>query len=155
MFDLTQYTKAYAPSFTNSAKKINFIKNHNGYPIQLMDTNDTDIIVTSNGKNFHHDANPIVFPYSQEWYDKLKVVYPNLEPYKDDYKELLELLEKRIVNVACKVSRESYEDARKNNVIVFKGSVYRTNGLYFVPVNPYTLEPCKTVEDYFTIPSNI
>lgn len=152
MFDLTQYTKAYAPSFTNSAKEITFLEKNQGYPIRLKDEH---LTVTLEGKNYPNDDNPIVFPYSQEWYDKLKVAYPNLEPYKDETKELLNLLEQQVDSVACRVSRTSYEEACKNGYVVFKNEVFEGNFTYFVPVNPYTLEPCKTVEDYFTIPSDI
>lgn len=150
MFDLTKYTKAYAPSFTNSAREITFLEKNNGFPIRLQEEH---VTVTSEGKNYHNDANPIVFPYSQEWYDKLKVVYPNLEPYKDDYNELIKLLEQRVESVACRVSITSYEEACKNGYVVFKNTAFEGSFTYFVPVNPYTLEACKTVEDYFKVPS--
>ena len=53
--------------------------------------------------------------------------------------------------MACRVSNVSYEDARKNGILVFKD--YKGEGLYFVPVNPFTLEECKTFEDYFKVAS--
>lgn len=152
MFDLTQYTKVYAPTLSDSPKEIELVHKEKIYPIKLVGSH---VVFTKNGKYSVKDPNPAIFPYSQEWYDKLKSAYPNLEPYKDEVENLLNLLEQRIGNVACKVSRESYEDAIKNNVVVFKGSVYQANGIYFVPVNPFTLKECKTVEDYFIIPSNI
>ena len=148
MFDLTQYTKAYAPSFSNSAKEVTFLKNNNGYPIRIKDEH---LTVTSDGKNYPHDDNPIVFPYSQEWYDKLKLAYPNLEPYKDDPKEILKLLEQQVSRVACRISNKSYEDARKSAVMIFKD--YESKDIYYIPINPFTLKECKTVEDYFTLPS--
>ena len=148
MFDLTQYTKAYVPSCTNSVREIAFLGKNNGYPIHIVDEH---LTVTADGKNFPHDDNPIVFPYSQEWYDKLKVAYPNLEPYKDETKELLNLLEQQVDSVACRVSNVSYEDARKKGIVAFKD--YKGEEVYFVPINPFTLEECKTVEDYFKVPS--
>ena len=150
MFDLTQYTKVYVPSCTNSVREIAFLGKNNGYPIHIVDEH---LTVTADGKNFPHDDNPIAFPYSQEWYEKLKVVYLNLEPYKDEYNELIKLLEQRVESVACRVSRTSYEEACKNGYVVFKNTAFEGNFTYFVPVNPYTLEPCKTVEDYFKVPS--
>lgn len=149
MFDLTKYTKVYVPSISNSPKEFRIINEGTQYPILIGDI----ISATKDGKNHFTNPNPIVFPYTQEWYDKLKGIYPDLEPYKDDVKGLLNLLEQQIDSVACRVSSSSYEDACKNNVVVFKGSVYEANGIYFVPVNPYTLEPCKTFEDYFKVPS--
>lgn len=152
MFDLTQYTKAYVPSYSNSSKEITLLEDNNEYPIRIRDVH---LIVTLEGKDSPLDDNPIVFPYSQEWYDKLKSAYPNLEPYKDEYNELIKLLEQRVEQVACRVSRTSYEEAYKNGYVVFKNTAFEGSFTYFVPVNPYTLEPCKTVEDYFIIPSNI
>ena len=150
MFDLTQYTKVYVPSFSNSPKEFTALKRDNGYAICIKGE---ALDVTEDGKLTHYHDNPIVFPYTQEWYDKLKVVYPDLEPYKDEYKELLNLLEKQIKSVAGRVSRTSYEEACKNDYVVFKNTAFEDNFTYFVPVNPYTLEPCKTVEDYFKVPS--
>lgn len=151
MFDLTQYTKAYAPSFTNSAKEITFLENNQGYPIRLKDEH---LTVTLEGKNYSTDDNPIVFPYSQEWYDKLKIVYPNLEPYKDETKDLFNLLQQKVNVIACKISKTSYQDALQHGYVCFKHKK-SDDSFYYVPINPYTLKPCKTVEDYFTIPSNI
>lgn len=150
MFDLTQYTKVYVPSLTNSPEEITIIDNAN-YPIKIPNNH---IGLTKDGKHSIHAANPIVFPYSQEWYDKIKSVYPDLEPYQDETKELLDLLEQQVKSVACRVSRTSYEEACKNGYVVFKNEVFEGNFTYFVPVNPYTLEPCKTVEDYFKVPSS-
>ena len=150
MFDLTQYTKAYAPSFTNLVREITLLQGANGYPIRLRDDH---LTVTSDGKDSPREDNPIVFPYTQEWYDKLKVVYPDLEPYKDDPKELIKLLEQRVSSVACRISDKSYEDARKRGIVVFKECEFKN--VYYIPINPFTLKECKTVEDYFTIPSNI
>ena len=148
MFDLTKYTKVYVPSFSNSPKEFSAIKRGNG---QLICIESEALTVTEDGKLFNYHDNSIVFPYSKEWYEKLKVVYPDLEPYKDDNKKLLNLLEQQVNSVACKVSNVSYEDAHKNGVVVFKD--YKGEGLYFIPINPFTLEEAKTVEDYFKVPS--
>ena len=151
MFDLTQYTKVYVPSFSNSPKEFTVIKGGNGH---LICINGEALSVTEDGKLSHYHDNPIVFPYSQEWYDKLKIIYPDLEPYKDEYNELINLLEQQVDSVACRVSRTSYEEACKNGYVVFKNTAFEGSFTYFVPVNPYTLEPCKTVEDYFKTPSS-
>ena len=147
MFDLSQYRKVYVPSLTNSPEEITIIDNAN-YPIKLSENR---MSLTKDGKHSTHAPNPVVFPYSSEWYNKLKPLYPNLEPYKDEAKDLLALLEERVDSVACRVSDVSYEDARKNGIVVFKD--YKGEGLYFIPINPFTLEECKTVEDYFKVPS--
>ena len=148
MFDLTKYTKVYVPSLTNSPKEIEVIAKEKIYPIKLAEHH---MSLTKDGKHSVNAPNPVIFPYTQEWYDKLKSIYPDLQPYKDEPKELLALLEKQVDSVACRVSNVSYKDARKNGILVFKD--YKGEGLYFVPVNPFTLEECKTVEDYFKVPS--
>ena len=148
MFDLTKYTKVYAPALSNSPKEIEILDKEKFYPIKLSENN---MSLTKDGKHSTHAANPVVFPYSQEWYDKIKSVYPDLEPYKDEAKELLNLLEQQVKSVACRASHVSYEDARKNGILVFKD--YVGECVYFVPINPFTLEECKTVEDYFKDPS--
>lgn len=150
MFDLTQYTKIYIPSISNSPKEFSVIKGGNGQSICIKGE---ALFVTEDGKLSRYHDNPIAFPYSKEWYEKLKVVYPDLEPYKDGYKELLTLLEQQVKSVACRVSRTSYEEACKNGYVVFKNTAFEGSFTYFVPVNPYTLEPCKTFEDYFKVPS--
>ena len=151
MFDLTQYTKVYAPTLSDSPKEIELVHKEKIYPIKLVGSH---VVFAKNGKYSVKDPNPAIFPYTQEWYDKLKVVYPNLEPYKDEYNELLNLLEQQVDSVACRVSKTSYEEACKNGYVVFKNTVFEGSFTYFVPVNPYTLEPCKTVEDYFKVPSS-
>ena len=149
MFDLTKYTKVYVPSLSNSPIEIEILDKEKSYPIKLSENR---MSLTKDGKHSTHAANPVVFPYSQEWYDKIKSIYPDLEPYKDETKELLNLLEQQVSSVACLVSNVSYKDARKNGILVFKD--YKGEGLYFIPINPFTLEECKTVEDYFKVPSN-
>ena len=149
MFDLTQYNKVYVPSLSNSSKGFRAIQRGNGHLICIKGES---LIVTENGKLSHYADNPMVFPYTQEWYEKLKLVYPDLEPYKDEAKDLLTLLEERVSSVACKVSNVSYDDARKNGITVFKD--YKGENLYFIVINPFTLEECKTVEDYFKVPSD-
>lgn len=149
MFDLTKYTKVYVPSLSNSPIEIEILDKEKFYPIKLSENR---MSLTKDGKHSTHAANPVVFPYSQEWYDKIKSIYPDLEPYKDETKELLNLLEQQVDSVACRVSNVSYEDARKNGIVVFKA--FKGEGLYFIPINPFTLEECKTVEDYFKVPSN-
>ena len=148
MFDLTQYRKVYEPTLSDSPKEIEIVHKEKIYPIKLVHSH---LVFTKNGKYSVKDPNPVIFPYSQEWYEKLKVVYPNLEPYKDVAKELLNLLEQQVSSVTCLVSNISYDDARKNGIVVVKD--FKGEGVYFVPINPYTLEECKTVEDYFKIPS--
>lgn len=150
MFNLTQYTKAYVPSCTNSVREIAFLGKNNGYPIHIVDEH---LTVTADGKNFPHDDNPIVFPYSQEWYDKLKPAYPNLKPYVADYRAIIKSILVNCDVVVCKVSYDSFDNAiAGNNVFTIHRDTILNNSIYYVPVNPYSLKPCNSDTDYYVLP---
>ena len=150
MFDLTKYTKAYVPSCTNSVREIAFLGKNNGYPIHIVDEH---LTVTSDGKNFPQDDNPIVFPYSQEWYDKLKLAYPNLEPYVADYRAIIKSILVNCDVVVCKVSYDSFDNAiAGNNVFTIHRDTILGDSIYYVPVNPYSLKPCNSDTDYYVLP---
>ena len=103
-------------------------------------------------------ANPILFPYTQESYDKLVTVYPDIEPYKADkifnYNALCEELLKIVDTIIVRQSDDSFEDAIEYAVepkLESNMSYYKFN----VPINPFTREPCKTVNDYFEVNETI
>ena len=151
MFNLTQYTKAYVPSCTNSVREIAFLGKNNGYPIHIVDEH---LTVTADGKNFPHDDNPIVFPYTQEWYNKLKAVYPDLQPYYvPDYRAIIKNILANCDVVTCKVSYDSFDNAiADNNVFIIYKDLILNDSVYYVPVNPYTLKPCNSDTDYYVLP---
>ena len=99
-------------------------------------------------------ANPILFPYTQESYDKLVMIYSNIEPYKEtktlNYNALCEQLLEIVDTILVKQSDASFENAIDYDTepkVESDISYYKFN----VPINPFTNQPCKNVKDYFEI----
>ena len=88
--------------------------------------------------------------------DLYTLVANNLSDYqfrfKPEYKELSEELFKKYSLIICKLSYISYADALSNHVTF--ADVRFKSDKYIIPLNPYTLEPIETVEDYHKIPEN-
>ena len=73
--------------------------------------------------------------------------------FKPEYKELSEELFKKYNLIICKMSCISYADALSKHII-FADVRFKSDKYYIIPLNPYTLEPIETVEDYHKIPEN-
>ena len=88
--------------------------------------------------------------------DLYTLVINNLSEYefrfKPEYKELSEELFKKYSLIICKLSYISYEDALSNHVTF--ADVRFKSDKYIIPLNPYTLDPIETIEDYHKIPEN-
>lgn len=88
--------------------------------------------------------------------DLYTLVINNLSEYefrfKPNYKELSDKLFKMYDILVCKMSYISYEDALSNHISL--AYVKFKSDEYIIPLNPYTLEPIETVEDYHKIPEN-
>lgn len=125
-----------------------------------VDKSSEPIYIEESGEWYKEDgrqdnsANPILFPYSQNSYDKLVVAYPNIEPYEANktfnYNVLCEQLLKIVDAITVRQSDESFEDAIEYGAepkLESDMSYYKFN----VPINPFTRQPCKTVNDYFEI----
>ena len=101
---------------------------------------------TKEGKRVEIDDNPYIFPEST--YETLKLIYPDLinEPTLDiTYSEVYNILLNILPGVLCGVSDISIENAIDSSI-----RIRDTNDgwAYYVPINPYSLKPCKTVEEY-------
>ena len=101
--------------------------------------------------------NPILFPYTQKSYNRLVHVYPNIEKYEEilqfNYNDLCLQLLDIVDGIAVKHSDKSFQDAIDYSVVNFKSRICSFK--FNVPVNPYTYEPCKTVNDYFEINKSV
>lgn len=88
--------------------------------------------------------------------DLYTLVINNLSEYefrfKPNYKELSDKLFKMYDILVCKMSYISYEDALSKHISLV--DVKFKSDKYIIPLNPYTLEPIETVEDYHKIPEN-
>ena len=88
--------------------------------------------------------------------DLYTLVINNLSEYefrfKPNYKELSDKLFKMYDILVCKMSYISYEDALSKHIGLV--DVKFKSDKYIIPLNPYTLDPIETVEDYHKIPEN-
>ena len=88
--------------------------------------------------------------------DLYTLVINNLSEYefrfKPNYKELSDKLFKMYDILVCKMSYISYEDALSKHISLVDARF--KSDKYIIPLNPYTLEPIETVEDYHKIPEN-
>lgn len=88
--------------------------------------------------------------------DLYTLVINNLSEYefrfKPNYKELSDKLFKMYDILICKMSYISYKDALSKHISLV--DVKFKSDKYIIPLNPYTLEPIETVEDYHKIPEN-
>ena len=88
--------------------------------------------------------------------DLYTLVINNLSEYefrfKPNYKELSDKLFKMYNILVCKMSYISYEDALSKHISLV--DVKFKSDKYIIPLNPYTLDPIETIEDYHRIPEN-
>ena len=154
MFNLRDFNAAYYPTRSNEplviAINLDEVDNNQGYPVKLSGQVGA---FTLNGKCHLSATNPSIFPYTQEWYDKLKPAYPNLKPYVADYHTVIKNILANSPMVVCKFSYIGFDKAITNDTIV---TIHRdkilNDNTYYVPVNPYTLKPCNSDTDYYVSP---
>lgn len=72
--------------------------------------------------------------------------------FKPNYKELSDKLFKMYNILVCKMSYISYEDALSKHISLV--DVKFKSDKYIIPLNPYTLDPIESIEDYHKIPEN-
>ena len=98
------------------------------------------------GKLKETHSNPSIFPSTKEWFDKLKVTFPDLYSPEDFYKLQKKELVSGIINRFgfCHVARE---DNFKNLITtVIKQADQLSH--YDYPINPFTLKKVKSLEEY-------
>lgn len=154
MFNLKNFNAVYYPAKSNEPLKILVdydLDDEDGYPVTVTGQSDTFAL---DGKYHETDENPVLFPYSSAWYNKLKDVYPNLKPYEPDYRSVIKSILANAKTVVCKKSSISHQEAIKNSTLVFVDEDTQLfKDTYYVAVNPFTLEVCKSDMDYFTMPN--
>ena len=88
--------------------------------------------------------------------DLYTLVINNLSEYefrfKPNYKELSDKLFKMYDILVCKMSYISYKDALSKHISLV--DVKFKSDKYIIPLNPYTLDPIESIEDYHKIPEN-
>ena len=154
MFNLKDFNAAYCPTKSNEPLLVSVdldqVDNNQGYPVNLSGQVGA---WTLEGKHCVSSPNPTVFPYTQEWYDKLKVVYPDLKPYVADYRAVIKAILANCDVVVCKVSYIGFDNAiTGDDIATIRRHTILSDNLYYVPVNPYTLKPCNSDTDYYVLP---
>ena len=116
-----------------------------------IEVDSKEFIITNEGKLSEKDIHPNVFPYTLSWFNILSTLYPSLKPYKSekyfyDYNSVVKNLFQIHKHVLCVTSSVDYQDALSEPISIkhvfdpFK---------FHVPINPYTLKPCKTIQEYY------
>ena len=157
--DKKEGTKFYVPTVSNK-------------PLKCTDTDSDEFCIEIDDEFWvntkgHTDKspNPVVFPYSENWFKTLSATAPNLEAYDDspepDYNQIFLELRKLVTKVILFGSDISYDDAIKDleafieddDESTLQAEHKKSYWKYNIPINPYTFTVCKTVEDYFKVPS--
>lgn len=104
------------------------------------------------GKLKEVHANPSIFPATKEWFDKLKVIFPDLyNPENFDKLQKKGLTAKIIEKFGfCHIAREDNFKNLITNVVKQADQL----GHYDYPINPFTLKKVKSVEEYVEMPES-
>lgn len=105
------------------------------------------------GKLKEVHANPSIFPATKEWFDKLKVTFPDLHnPESFNKLRKKELVSKIIDKFGfCHVARE---DNFKNLITKVVKQTDQLGHYDYHPINPFTLKKIKSIEEYVEMPEN-
>ena len=147
--NLDQNSLVYFPIKSN--KPLELKKSLSFSDMFIIEVDSKEFLVTNEGKMSIKDKYPSVFPYTLDWFNTLLTLYPSLEPYKEDkyfydYNSVTKILFQIHKHVLCVVSPIDYQHAlcepisMKHSFETFK---------FHVPINPYTLKPCKTIQEYY------
>ena len=104
------------------------------------------------GKLKETHSSPSIFPATKEWFEKLKVTFPDLCDPESFYKLQKKELVSGIINRFgfCHVARE---DNFKNLITTVIKQADQL-GHYDYPINPFTLKKVKSIEEYMETPEN-
>ena len=109
-FNLKRGDLVYYPASSNSPIRVDEFDTYTigrHYPIN-MPLHEKGESFTRDGKMYTSDKNPTIFPATQEWYEKLCNVYPNLEvppPAKKSSVEVIKaMLDDGYHRIPCYVS---------------------------------------------------
>ena len=138
----------YYPAISNSIFEIENYKSAK----DIFQIKKQSVYFMEDGKLKEVHANPSIFPATEEWFDKLKVTFPDLRNPESFYKLQKKELVTEIINKfgSCHVARE---DNFKNLITSVIKQVDQL-GHYDYPINPFTLKKVKSVEEYVEIPEN-
>lgn len=138
----------YYPSVTNSILETEGF----GQDENILQIKKPSVYFMNNGKLKEDHHNPSIFPATKEWFNKLKITFPDLHNPESFYKLQKKELVSGIINRFgfCHVAREDNFKNLITNVIKQADQL----GHYDYPINPFTLKKVKSIEEYMETPEN-
>lgn len=119
-FTLKEGDFVYIPSAYSTPQKVKSIKGTNLFKVDYFTFFDSGYLFQS----MTNPAGKIIFPATQEWYEKLVVIYPNLEkpPKRKEPKEIIEAMfdsgKWHLINYRiCTNAQQALNQKAKNKVI--------------------------------------
>ena len=138
----------YYPAISNSI----FETNGCNQDQDILQIKQPFVYFMKDGKLKETHSSPSIFPATKEWFDKLKVTFPDLHNPESFYKLQKKELVSGIINRFgfCHVARE---DNFKNLITTVIKQADQL-GHYDYPINPFTLKKVKSIEEYMETPEN-
>ena len=138
----------YYPAISNSI----FETNGCNQDQDILQIKQPFVYFLKDGKLKETNSNPSIFPATKEWFDKLKVTFPDLRNPESFYKLQKKELVSGIINRFgfCHVARE---DNFKNLITTVIKQADQL-GHYDYPINPFTLKKVKSIEEYMETPES-
>lgn len=138
----------YYPAISNSI----FETNGCNQDQDILQIKQPFVYFMKDGKLKETHSSPSIFPATKEWFEKLKVTFPDLCDPESFYKLQKKELVSGIINRFgfCHVARE---DNFKNLITTVIKQADQL-GHYDYPINPFTLKKVKSIEEYMETPEN-
>ena len=138
----------YYPSISNSIFETDSCKQDK----DILQIKTPSIYFMKDGKLKEDHSNPSIFPATKEWFEKLKITFPDVHNPESFYKLQKKELVTEIINKFgfCHVAREDNFKSLITNVIKQADQL----GYYDYPINPFTLKKVKSLEEYVEIPED-
>lgn len=153
-FNFKAGDKVYYPSATNKVLTVSSDMRVWYLGIDAGSANDlTNTNFRPNGRLYTQHHNPAIFPATQEWYDKLVHVYPDLEkpPVKKDPKDIIQaMLDNGWRCVPCILGDLTDKDSPLIRDLAFKvtaSSVIAENNSWSTAI-PFDPKTGKSIVDY-------
>lgn len=111
-FDFNIGDKVYYPDISNEILILEKTTNPS-HPFKVTLEHGVTRSFTTDGRRLYFNEKPSIFPATQEWYDKLVHVYPDLEkpPIKKDPKDIIQaMLEGGYHGVLCQIAMVDEDD---------------------------------------------
>lgn len=138
----------YYPSISNSIFETDSCKQDK----DILQIKIPSVYFMRDGKLKEDHSNPSIFPATKEWFEKLKVTFPDVHNPESFYKLQKKELVTEIINKFgfCHIAKKDNFKSLIINVIKQTDQL----GHYAYPINPFTLKKVKSLEEYVEIPED-